>query len=347
MSGSGERTAEQAAEKLSPSPEGTAEPSELTQSGDRLIKVAPADVEQASSPAGLRQTMGRHPLVSFFVMAFCFSWIVWIPYVLSIWHVLPVNSFSILSFPIGTFLGPALAAFLMTGISEGDAGLGRLLHRFAFWRTAWPWYLFILLGIPAMSLLGILALPGALASYVPPKPIFLVLYLEQFFVVFFLGGPLAEETGWRGFALPRLQRRYGPLRGTLLLAVLWAGWHLPHFLTPAQHGGPGTSFATFLKNFPVFCLVCIALAIIFTWVFNHNRGSLFLAVLLHASVDANLFPTLFPAPIVTNTNLFLLIGFGLPAVLIVLLTRGRLGYSGEDPLDSRMEVIRDRGSISG
>src|ERR1700677_4787505 len=146
--------------------------------------------------------MGRHPLVSFFVMAFAFSWIVWIPYVLSIWHALPVNSFSVLSFPIGTFLGPALAAFLMTGISEGDAGLGRLLHRFAFWRTAWPWYLFILLGIPAMSLLGILALPGALASYVPPKPIFLVLYLEQFFVVFFLGGPLAEETGWRGFALP-------------------------------------------------------------------------------------------------------------------------------------------------
>jgi hypothetical protein len=87
------------------------------------------------------------------------------------------------------------------------------------------------------------------------------------------------------------------------------------------------------------------LAIIFTWVFNHNRGSLFLAVLLHASVDANLFPSLFPAAIVTNTNLFLLIGFGLPAVLIVLLTRGRLGYSGEDPLASRMEVIRDRGSI--
>src|SRR6202453_4885903 len=68
--------------------------------------------------------MGRHPLVSFFVMAFAFSWIVWIPYVLSIWHALPVNSFSVLSFPIGTFLGPALAAFLMTGLSEGDADWG-------------------------------------------------------------------------------------------------------------------------------------------------------------------------------------------------------------------------------
>lgn len=324
MSGSGEHTAEV---------------------GSRLVEPAPPGVEQTTSPTSLRQTMRRHPLVSFFVMAFAFSWIVWIPYVLSIWHVLPVNSFSVLSFPIGTFLGPALAAFLMTGITGGEAGLGRLLYRFAFWRSGWRWYLFILLGIPAMSLIGILALPGALASYVAPKPIFLVQYLEQFFVVFFLGGPLAEETGWRGFALPRLQRRYGPLRGTLLLAILWAGWHLPHFLTPAQHGGPGTSFATFLYNFPVFCLVCIALAIIFTWVFNHNRGSLFLAVLLHASVDANLFPSLFPAPLVTNTNLFLLIGFGLPAVLIVLVTRGRLGYGGEDPLDSPMEVIHDRGSI--
>jgi uncharacterized protein len=298
--------------------------------GNLSMQIVSASDQLTPSSTGLKQMMRRHPLFCFFFMSYAFSWIVWVPYVLSIWHVLPVNTFSIVSFPIGTFLGPALAAFLMTGLTEGDVGLGRLLHRFAFWRAGFSWYLFILLGIPVLSLLGILALPGALAGFVAPKPIFLVNSLEQLFVIFFLGGPLAEETGWRGFALPRLQPRYGPLRGTLLLAVLWACWHLPHFLTPAQHGGPGTSFATFLKNFPVFCLVCIALAIIVTWVFNHNRGSLFLTVLLHASVDADLFPTLFPAPIVTDTNLFLLVGFGLPAVLIVLVTRGGLGYAREE-----------------
>ena len=130
----------------------------------------------------------------------------------------------------------------MTGLLEGDSGLGRLLHRFAFWRVGLQWYLFVLLGVPALCLLGIVVLPGALASFKAPTPLFLVHSLEQLFVVFFLGGPLAEEPGWRGFALPRLQRNYGPLRGTLLLAVLWNCWHLPHFLTPAQHGGPGTTF---------------------------------------------------------------------------------------------------------
>ena len=210
---------------------------------------------------------------------------------------------------------------------------------FAFWRVGLRWYLFILLGIPALSVLGIIVLPGALASFKAPTPIFLVQCLEQVFVVFFLGGPLAEEPGWRGFALPRLQRNYGPLRGTLLLAVLWTCWHLPHFLTPAQHGGPGTTFATFLKNFPIFCLLCIALAIIITWVFNHTRGSLFIAVLLHASVDANLFPRLFPAPIVTNTDLFPLIGFGVPALVIVIATRGHLGYPKEATVRSPNPLV--------
>jgi membrane protease YdiL (CAAX protease family) len=280
-----------------------------------------------SSPKPLRQFMQRYPLFCFFFMAFAFSWVTWLPYVLAVWHIIPASTFTAVTFPIGTFLGPALAAFIMTGVTEGDVGLGRLLHRFAFWRVGLRWYLFILIGIPLLSLLGIAVLPGALASYRPPGSLFLVKYLEQFFVIFFLGGPLAEEPGWRGFALPRMQRQYGPLRGTLLLAVLWACWHLPHFLTPAQHGGPGTTFATFLKNFPIFCLLCVALAAIITWVFNHTRESLFIAVLLHASVDADLLPLLFPAAIVTHTDLFLLISFGVPALIIILLTRGKLGYS--------------------
>jgi uncharacterized protein len=58
--------------------------------------------------------------------------------------------------------------------------------------------------------------------------------------VFLLGGPLGEEPGWRGFVLPRLQPRFGPLGGTLLLGFLWGCWHLPEFLTPIEHGGPGT-----------------------------------------------------------------------------------------------------------
>ena len=152
----------------------------------------------------------------------------------------------------------------------------------------------------------------------------------NFAIIFFLGGPLGEEPGWRGFALPRLQTRYGPLWGTLLLGFLWACWHLPHFLTSVQGGGPGTGFAAFLTNFPIFVLMVMAIAIVMSWVFNHTRGSLFIAILLHASINTfGILAPLLPVPalsIETSGNLAVLIGFGVPALLIVILTRGRLGY---------------------
>lgn len=274
-------------------------------------------------------------------MAYAFSWITLIPYILSVWGILP--KFFSFTFYLNTFLGPTLAAFIMTSITEGKAGVLRLLRRYIQWRAGWQWYLFILLGIPALLVLGIMVLPGALASFHGLPPLFLVKYAVSFVLILILGGALGEEPGWRGFALPRMQPRYGPLWGTLLLGVLWACWHLPHFLTPAQGGGPGTSFATFLTNFPIFLCSVILLAIIFTWVFNHTRGSLFIAILLHASIDTSsgLVP-LFPAPIMTimtGTNLAALIGFGVPALLIVILTRGRLGYQPGQEQSWRQEEV--------
>jgi hypothetical protein len=109
---------------------------------------------------------------------------------------------------------------------------------------------------------------------------------------------------------------------------LWGFWHLLYFLTPDHGGGPGTGFATFLTNFSIFFLMVVALAIIFTWVFNHTGGSIFIANLLHTAIDT---PQLVWIPLFitvdeTRLNLATLIAFGLPALLIVILTRGRLGY---------------------
>lgn len=243
------------------------------------METSKASAQLTVSSRSLQQVMRQHPLFFFFLMAYAFSWIVLIPFILSEWGILP-KFFSVTFFTLNTFLGPTLAAFIMTGITEGKAGVLRLLHRSIQWRAGWRWYLFILLGIPALFLLGIIVLPGALASFHGLSPFFLVSYAVMFVVYFFVGGPLGEEPGWRGFALPRMQPHYGPLWGTLLLGVLWGCWHLPHFLTSVQGGGPGTSFATFLTNFPIFVLFVMAIAIIFTWVFNHTGGSLFIAILL-------------------------------------------------------------------
>ena len=144
----------------------------------------------------------------------------------------------------------------------------------------------------------------------------------------FGGGPLGEEPGWRGFALPRLQHNNGPLWGTLILGLLWTCWHLPDFLTSAQGGGPGTGFNSFLINFPIFLVLVMSLAIILTWIFNNTRGSIFIALLAHASVNTPqvVLVPLFPAVDTASLNLAAVIGFGIPALLILILTRGRIGY---------------------
>jgi membrane protease YdiL (CAAX protease family) len=284
--------------------------------------------------ANLQQVMGRYPLFFFFLMAYAFSWIVSIPYILAQWGILYGNF--IIIFVLKSF-GPFLAAYLMTAVTEGKEGVLRLRRSIKQVRAGWRWYLFILLGIPALMLLGISALPGALASFQGFPPHFLVAYLVNFILIFFGGGALGEEPGWRGFALPRLLPCIGALRGTVLLGVLWTFWHLPDLLTDAQKGGPGVGLSAFYTGLPIFFMEVMALSIIFTWVYNHTGGSVFIAILLHASYNAfGFLQPFFSAPSVTSTDLPFLIGVGVPALLILILTRGQLGYqpSREQPSSS-------------
>lgn len=301
-----------------------------------------ATSQPISTPRSLAQIMREHPLISFFFLSYAFSWIITLPYVLSIWGILPGNY--TLALYIKQWVGPALAGIIMTRVTGGKAGLLRLRHSIRQWRAGWQWYLFILLGVPGLILLGVAIQPGALANFQGLPPQFLVNYLVYFVIVFF-GVGLPEEIGWRGFALPRMQPRYGPLLGTLLLGGLWAFWHLLFFLMPDHGGGPGTDPIASLKNFSIFFLMVLAVSIVFTWVFNHTRGSVFMASLLHTAIDV---PQLTWLPLFlevgtsnstageTGLNLALLITFGALALLIILLTRGRLGYRpGQDrPLEA-------------
>ncbi|MDA4112042.1 MAG: CPBP family intramembrane metalloprotease, partial [Thaumarchaeota archaeon] len=262
-------------------------------------------------PGGLKEGIRSHPLFSFFLMAYAFSLIALIPGILSVWGFLQFN-YTISSIA-SSFAGPALAALIMTYLTEGKAGLITLRDRLKQRRASWKWYLFIFIGIPALLLLGLIVQPGTLGSFQGLTSSLLVTYPVYFFVVYF-GVALPEEIGWRGFALPRMQPRYGPLWGTLLLGVLWSFWHLPRFLAPDQGGGPGTGIFTFLTNFSLFFVLLLALAIIFTWVFNHTGGSIFISNLLHAGIDTPqaVWLPLFVGVSTTGWNLANLIGFGVP-----------------------------------
>jgi membrane protease YdiL (CAAX protease family) len=186
------------------------------------------------------------------------------------------------------------------------------------------WYLFDLVGLPAVIVLGTLLGPGALASFDISAVSSAIAYLGAFVLMVVPGSPLFEEPGWRGFALPRLQRVHGPMIGGLILVVLW---HLPGFLVPHELPPSGT-----VMDFVRFALALIALAYIIQWVFNNTGGRVLMAILTHATwntFESAALVEIFPA--VVGSYLNLTIGAWVLALVIIAVTRGRLGYRAEAP----------------
>jgi membrane protease YdiL (CAAX protease family) len=294
----------------------------LPETTDRLPEAAPR-------PDSLRGgLLARRPLTSFFLLAYSLTWLGWSPWFLSEAGVglLPYDGgeFDVLFNVAGLVLGPTLAAFVVTAATEGREGVRRLLRRIVLWRVGLRWYLFVLAGVPAIVLLSAVVVPGAPASFevsaVPPA-LFLYVVAGPFFL--FAGGPVFEEIGWRGFALPRLQRLHGPLLGSLVLGGLWALWHLPLFLIPdwdTPHGSP--------LDVALFVFLAVGITVVFTWVFNNTGGSVLLAILAHGSFNTGVAAAydLFPVPAVTDGFANFVIGFGAAALVVVALTKGRLSY---------------------
>lgn len=276
----------------------------------------------------------RHPLLAYFAIAFAGTWIVFAPIMLSAgFNLFPLaDGASFLLFFLSAYTGPALAALLVTRATEGAAGVRRLLRRIVQWRVGLRWYLaalftMLLIWLAAYSIIfqGI-----PLRELLANPQLMVSLFLPNVLMGIFIPS-LGEEVGWRGFALPRLQGQYGPLLGTLVLGVLHGLWHLPALFTPMLGPFSGEVFVTFV-------LTAIGGTFIYTWIVNNARGSILIAVLLHAASNAgsalvgqlvpqNVVP---PAPIqALLPGWFNVILFGLAAVLLVVFTRGRLGYQPE------------------
>ena len=184
----------------------------------------------------VRNLLRAHPVVSFFVLAYAVTWLLWAPIVIA-----AVPAFSETRHVPSLYALPAVAvgvtgtAFLMTVVTQGRPGVRRLLRRLTFWDVGLRWYLVALLLIPLGEVLITAALlgPEVLRALGPSA---LVLYPAAF-LAHFVFGPLFEETGWRGFALPRLQHRFGPMRASILLGVLWGGWHFFLYLPGWMQAG--------------------------------------------------------------------------------------------------------------
>jgi membrane protease YdiL (CAAX protease family) len=219
--------------------------------------------------------------------------------------------------------GPTVAALALTAATGGRPAVRQLLRRYGQWRVHAGWYLLVIAGplvVLGLTLAGWVGAAPLVAALGPDGPSIVLEYLVSVLILkLVLGGALGEEAGWRGFALPRLQARYGALGASLLLGVLWAGWHAPLYLVATR----------VVQNPPLpFAIGVVSMAVIYTWVANRTGGSLLLANLLHAAINSaapavrDLVPGL-------NPDVFFALyvaGYIVVAVLLVVVTRGRLGY---------------------
>jgi membrane protease YdiL (CAAX protease family) len=171
--------------------------------------------------------------------------------------------------------------------------------------------------------------------------------LAQFVRVLLLGGPLEEELGWRGFALPRLQARLPALDASILLGIVWGAWHIPLYFVPGT-GQSETLAGGADPGFTIggFVFWTTGLSVLFTWLFNQSSGSLLVAMLLHTSVDIG---ALLPSAVGSggaSSYLYVLITWIAAIAVTLRLGRKSLATAGRQVVSEPVEQRgrRDPGS---
>ncbi|MFA9517545.1 CPBP family intramembrane glutamic endopeptidase [Halopenitus sp. H-Gu1] len=219
-----------------------------------------------------RSWLDEHPVAAFFMGAYAYTWIVSAPAV----FMEPSWTAMILIY-VGSF-GPPISAAVVTW-GRGD-DLRAWARQLTEWRVSWYWWA-IALGLPvALAVIN----TGVLVALGGPVDLDQALVSPEIFAIIFLfgltvSGGLNEEPGWRGFAQARLNDQYGALNASLIIGVVWAGWHLPYFLAPVT---PHSDFT--LVNQIGWIFGILTLSVVLAWVYN-GTGSVLIVIVLHAMAN--------------------------------------------------------------
>lgn len=229
----------------------------------------------------VRSVARRHPLASYLVLTYAVSWLVVAPLVLDAWDVVAIpDSWGWLHYLMS--VGPLVAAITITALIAGRTGLRELVSAMLRWRIGW-WWALAAIGSPfvlfAAALVGTRVIDG---TWMDLGRVFEVNYLGN---IGLLALPLwlatfgfGEETGWRGFALPRLQARHSALTSAVLVALAWIVWHLPAVVYLPTYTELGAAI-------PGLFIGVVLGSILLTWIYNGTAGSIFAVAMWHALFD--------------------------------------------------------------
>jgi uncharacterized protein len=257
-----------------------------------MAVIAPARTSLAPEASSTRRWIRRHQLLAFFGVTYLLMFGVTFAYI----YGLPAP------YAVVWFLGifsPTIAGLLIAMLSGGRPAVKSMLVGFSRWRVGRRWYLaaLSLVLVPIAIALVYIAMGNAPRGLLPGVTAWAL--LGQFVFTLF-SGPLAEEAGWRGFALPRLEARHTALTSSLILGTLWAGWHIPLYFQGGS-AAPGIPF-------PIYLVMVVVLATLLTFLYNNTGGSLVITVLAHFSFNL--------------TSVFVTGAFGLIPMNLFFMTAG-------------------------
>jgi uncharacterized protein len=254
-------------------------------------------------------------LIVYFALAYLISWLIWLPLILP--------KFGIYTLPIvpkyhhylGSF-GPMIAAFITKYIYDGWKGVKDLLQRMVQWKINWIWYIVVLV-IPVLLVIA----AGYADELINQQPFTMKGFstnnefpqfgvLSYFLLNFFTFG-MGEETGWRGYALPALQKKFSALTSTLILTVAWACWHIPAFIYRP-------SFSQMdIAGIAGFFMSLLMGAVILTWLYNSTKGSLFIAAIFHTMIEL----MFISANVTVKMSSYLGMAITVAAILVILFAK--------------------------
>lgn len=283
--------------------------------------------------ASMRALIARHPVIAYLVMAFMFAWTITIPLLLSKqgFGLLPIELPLTLFQIFASFFGLALPAFLVTAATEGKAGVHTLLQRCLRWRVSIQWYLIALLGIFVCTL--VIAIPfvglASLQTVAQKWTLFFTVLLPGTLLPL-LHTNLPEEIGWTGYLQSTLQERHRPVRASIMVAPVFALMHLPAYFVTGWISDEKMLLPEVIITVGITAVFAIFFRIVIMWLYNGTGGSLLIVALFHSSFNMytgqKITPQFVQGLEATWLNLLPIAAVALAAILLTVLTRGRLAY---------------------
>jgi CAAX protease family protein len=274
----------------------------------------------AKPQSGIKTFVQRYPVISISVLTLIFVWPGLIWEALYSRGLVASQSPLILSLLIGWV--PGISAVVVSALIAGRTGVRDLLRRFLIWRVGVVWYVaaFFMLAVFILGGIGLHVLFGGALPVIPAADAPLLTILLSFVVTILFASLInTEEIAWRGFALPRLQTRYGVLAACVLLAIPESLLHLPYFWNKD---------VAFYQTVGMFWFTAFSLALVFIYafLFNKTKGSLLIVTIAHASQNAwaNLLSDNTLRPFQFTVALVWMV-----TMALIFITKGQLGYEPE------------------